>query len=165
MQADVADDTEHRIGFEAALRRRKAEQRPVVPYRQRHQRDRRQREVDREDRARDELVRAWHVSRRVPRLLGEVGDRLHPRVRDHRDRDPEEELAPGRRDAEVDVADQDVRVEDQRGPDQHEQELRREVEDGEDDVEPCRLPQPEDVQRDEDRDHRRAADDVPGRRP
>ena len=50
---------------------------------------------------------------RVPRLFGEVRDGLDPGVGDHRDRDREEEVLPGRRDAEVDVRGQDVRAEDE----------------------------------------------------
>ncbi len=165
VQADVVDDPEHRV-VGVAARRVLAEERVVAPagdavHRQRHQRDRRQRQVDREHRAGDVLVGERHVARRVARLLREVGDRLHPGVGDHPDRDREEELAPFRRDAEVDPGDQDVRVEDQRRAERDEQHLRREVDHGEHDVQPHRLPDPEHVERDEQQDHDRAADDVP----
>ena len=55
-----------------------------------------------------------------------------------------------------------MRVEDQREADDHEQELRGEVDDGEEDVETRRLLDPDDVQRDERDDDDHAADDVPG---
>ena len=58
-----------------------------------------------------------------------------------------------------------VRAEDQRETDQHEQQLRREVDDREEDVQACRLADADDVQQHEHRDHDRAADDVPGVRP
>src|SRR6476661_3639870 len=96
----MLDEAEHGIVLEAALARREAEQRLVAPvhrllHRQRGERDQRQREVDREDGDRNPGDRAWDVSRRVARLLGEIRDRLDPGVRDHRDRDREEEVLPG----------------------------------------------------------------------
>ena len=47
------------------------------------------------------------------RLLRHVRDRLDPRVGDHPDRDPEQEVAPRRRGAEVHLVDEQLRVEDE----------------------------------------------------
>ena len=130
-------------------------------HRERRERDQRQREVDREDGDGDEADRARDVPRRVARLLGQVRDRFDPGVGDHRHRDRDEERAPGRRDAPVDVVDEDRRAEDEDEADDHEQELRREVDDRERDVQSRGLLDPDDVQGDEQDDHDRAADDVP----
>ena len=117
VQAEVVDEAEHRDRSRSRPRRRQPEQRRSSPsvllHRQRGERDQRQREVDREDGARDQLDRTRDVSRRVARLLGEVRDGLDAGVGDHRDRDREREVRPRRRDAPVDVrgAD-DVRAED-----------------------------------------------------
>ena len=163
--AEVLDEAEHRVVREA-LRRVDAEQRLVVArarlvHRERGERDRGQREVDDEDGDRDEPDRAGDRAQRVARLLGEVRDGLDPGVGDHPDRDREEEVPPGRRDPEVDVLLQDVRAEDEDEADQHEQHLRREVDHREQDVQLRRLLDPDDVQRDQEHDHDRAADDVP----
>jgi hypothetical protein len=62
----------------------------------------------------------------------------------------------------VDVlGEDDVRVEDQHEPDHDEEELGREVDDGQEDVEVRRLLDPDDVQKDEEDDHDHTADDVP----
>ena len=127
----------------------------------RGERDQREREVDREDRTCDELVRVRHGPDRVARLLGEIRDGLDTRVREHRDRDRDREVRPRGRDAPVDVVDEDLRAEDEREADDHEQDLRREVDDCERDRELRRLLHADHVQRDEHDDHDRAADDVP----
>src|SRR2546421_5480705 len=162
--AEVLDEPEHRVVREA-VRWRQAEHRLVVAVDQMHrhggERDQRQREVDGEDRDRDHDDRARDAPHRVACLLREVRDGLDPRVGDHRNRDREQEVAPGRRRAEVDVRHEDVRAEDEREAEQHEQDLRGEVDPGEPDVDPCRLLDPDDVQPDEKDDDDRAADDVP----
>ena len=153
VQAEVLDQAEHRVVREPALLGRQSEARLVLavhqPHRERGERDHRQREVDREDGDRDEPDRARDVARRVAGLLREVGDGLDPGVGDHRHRNRHEEGAPRRRDSPVDVVGEDARAEDQDEPDDHEQELRGEVDDGEEDVQPCRFLDPDDVQPDE----------------
>ena len=69
---------------------------------------------------------------RLARLLGEVGDRLEARVGEHRERQREGEVVPGRRHAEDGPLRERVRREEQCEPEDHEQELRREVEPGDD---------------------------------
>ena len=133
--------------------------------RKRRQRDPRQGEVDREHGDGHPRDRARDVLRRVACLLCEIRDGLDPRVRDHRDRNREREVRPGRRDAEVDVRAEAVRAEDQREPDSDQKQLRGEVDQREEDVESRSLLDPDDVDRDEDDDHDGAADDVPRIRP
>ena len=163
--AEVLDHAEHRVVLEAALLRVEREERRLVAvdqvHRQRRERDERQREVDREDGDRDEPDRARDRPHGVARLLGEVRDGLDPRVGDHPHRDREEELAPGRCRAEVDVVDERRGAEDEEEAEQHEQQLRAEVDEREDDVQLRRLLDADDVEGDEHDDHRRAADDVP----
>ncbi len=166
LDPEVLHDAEDRIVREAALLRGQAEVRDPVAVgvlvdRQRRERDERQREVDREDGARDELVRLRDVAGRVARLFGEVRHRLDAGVREHRDRDRDEELAPRRCDAELDVVDEDLRAEDQDEADDHEKRLRREVDHREQDVQVRGLLDADDVDPDEEDDHDRAADDVP----
>ena len=129
---------------------------------QRRERDQRQREVDGEHGARNPRDRPRNVARRIAGLLREVGDRLDAGVRDHRNRDREQELAPRRCDSPVEVRrEDDVRMENEREPDQHEQELRREVHDGQKDVQARRFLDPDDVEQDEHGDDDCSADDVP----
>ncbi len=154
----MLDDPQHRVAGEAALVLADAEQRLVgavrgLRDRQRAQRDRRQQRVDREDGDHDAVDRARDRRRLVSGLLGHVRDRLDAGVGDHRDGDRDDEVLPGRRDPEVDVVHEDLRREDEHEPEHHEQELRREVGDGEQDVEPRRLLDAEDV------DHRQQRDD------
>ena len=99
---------------------------------------------------------------RLLRLLGHVRDRLDPGVGDHADRDPEGEVPPGRRRAEVDLADQQVRVEHEDDPDDDEQDLGEQVGDREHEVEPSRLLGALDVEQREQPDQDDAADHVPG---
>ena len=65
----------------------------------------------------------------------------------------------------MDVLDQHLGAEDEREADDHEQDLRREVDDRERDREPRRLLHADDVERDEHHDDDHAADDVPRVRP
>ncbi len=95
------------------------------------------------------------------RLLGHVRDGLDAGVGDHRHRDRDDEVAPGRRRAEVNVRLQDVRAEHRDEADHHEQRLRAEVGQRQEDVQPGRLLHPDDVDRDQEPDHDGAADDVP----
>ena len=164
-EPEVLHEPEDRIvGVPALLRRQREQRRQLAVdhlHRQRRQRHERQRQVDREDGARDELVGVGNAPRRLARLLGQVGDGLHPRVGEHRDRHREREVRPGRRDAPVDVVDEDRGAEDEEHAEQHEEHLRREVEHREHDRELRRLLDADDVERDEDHDHDGAADDVP----
>jgi hypothetical protein len=83
-----------------------------------------------------------------------------PRVGDHRDRQGEDQLRPRRRRAEVHLVDQQARVEHEDEADDREDDLRREVEHGQAEVELRGLPEAADVERRQQRDHRDAADDV-----
>ena len=162
----MLDEPEHGVVLEAALARRQPEHRLVSVrrflHRQRGQGDQRQGEVDREDGGRDPGDRARDVTRRVARLLGEGRDGLDARVRDHRNRDREQEMPPRRSDSPVQVRrEDDVRMEDEREADHHEQQLRGEVDDGEEDVQARGLADPDDVQHHEQRDDAHSADDVP----
>ena len=125
------------------------------------ERDQRKRQVDREDGGCNELVGIRHGPRRLACLLGEVGDRLHARVREHRDRHGEREVRPGGGDAPVDVVDEDRRAEDEEEAEEDEQDLCGEIEDRQHDRELRRLLDADDVQRHEDDDHPRPGDDVP----
>ena len=62
----------------------------------------------------------------------------------------------------MDVAAQRARAEDENEADHDQQHLRGEVHDGQEDVDARRLLDADDVERDEQDDHDRAADDVPG---
>ena len=97
VQAEVLDQPEHGVVLEAE-RRALAQLGHVMPADvddgHRRERDPRQREVDREDGDRDPGDRARDRADRVPRLLGQVGDRLDPGVGDHRHRDREQEARP-----------------------------------------------------------------------
>ncbi len=63
----------------------------------------------------------------------------------------EQEVVPRRRDTPMDVRRQRRGAEDEHEAQQHQQQLRREVDDGEHDVEAGRLLDADDVQRDEQR--------------
>ena len=168
VQAEVLDKPEHRIVLEA-VRRRLPKLRHVVRAlmddRHRRERDPRQREVDREDRDRDPRDRAWNRAHRVARLLGEVRHRLDSRIGDHRHGDREQERAPRRRDAEMDVPPEQVGVEDEEEPEPDQQKLRREVDHGENDVQLRRLLDTDHVQADQQPRQDDADDDVPRIRP
>src|SRR4029078_13681257 len=101
-------------------------------------------------------------ARRVACLLREVGDGLDPGGGDYHHRDRKEELIPGRRLAPVDVRLQDLRAEDEREAHAHEKEVRGEVDEREEDFDPRRLLDPDDVEEDETDDDGGAHDDVPG---
>ena len=165
LEPEVLDDAEDGVVRVPALLRGERQQRRQLPVDlldgQRGERDEREREVDREHRPGDELVRGRDRAHRVAGLLGEVGDGLDAGVREHRDRDRDREVRPRRRDAPVDVLDERLGAEDEREADDDEQELRREVDHRERDREPRRLLHADDVQRDEHDDHDRAAHDVP----
>ena len=144
VDAHVVDQAQHRVVGEAALLRAQPQGGGVdavgpLRHRQRGQRDRREREVDREHRDRDEGDRARDVPRRVARLLGEVRDRLDAGVGDHRDRDRQEEVGPGRRDAERDVVNQVWGLKIRTNPRITRSAWVREVDDREHDVEACGL--------------------------
>ena len=166
LDAEVLDDAEDRIVRVAPLLRRQRQQRRQLAadldHRQRRERDQRQREIDREDRQRDELVGVRDVLDRVPDLLGEVRHGLDPRVGEHRHRDRDRKVPPRRRDAEVDVVDEDLGAEDEHEAERDEQHLGREVDHRERDREARRLLNADDVEDDEGDDDDDPADDVPG---
>ncbi len=163
--AQVFDHAENRIVGEPALLGGQCEQRRQLPvdllHRQCRQRDERQGQVDRKDGPRDELVGIRHAASRLTCLLRKVGDGLHPRIGEHCDRHGDREVRPGRRDAPVDVVDEDRRTEHEEEPEEHEEHLRREIDHREDDRELRGLLDTDDVETHENRDHDRAADDVP----
>ena len=156
LEPDVLDHAENRVVRITALLGRKREQGRELAVDHRHgerrERDERQREVDREDRSRDELVRVRHGASRIAGLLGEIGDGLDAGVGEHRHGNRDREVRPGRRDAPVHVVDEHVGAEHERETDDHEQDLRGEVHDGQRDRQLRRLLHADDVQRDENDD-------------
>ena len=74
------------------------------------------------------------ASAQLARLLGQVGDGLEPRVGEHGERKREREVVPGRGDAEVGSLRERVGRDDEREAEDDEQELRREVEPGDDEA-------------------------------
>ena len=117
-------------------------------------------EVDDEDRHQHEVDGAGYVTIRVRRLLRHVGDGLDARVGDRADRDAVDEVRPGGRHAEVDLLDQHLRRKQQHHADDHEEDLRAEVEQRQDDIEARRLLDAEDVERHQEEDRDDAADGV-----
>jgi hypothetical protein len=164
-EAEPLDDPEHGVVLVAALLGRQREERGLLAVdlldRQRRERDGRECEEDREHRDRRHQVGARDVADRVARLLGEIRGGLDPGVRDHPDRDREEEVSPGGRRAPLDVLDEDLGAEHEHEADQDEEELRREVDDRERHVQRRGLADPDDVQPDEHEDDGGAGDDVP----
>ena len=163
-EPEVRHDSQHRVVGEL-----RAEVRRVLavhlPHGHRGKRDHRQQRVEADDRQDDQLDGARNRHRGLLGLLGHVRDRLDPRVGDHPDGDPEREVAPGRRDAEVDLAHQQVGVEHEDDPDPDEDDLRREVGDREHEIEPRRLLGALDVERREQRDESDPEDHVGGALP
>ncbi len=106
----------------------------------------------------DRECRSRHRSPRVLGFLGKVGDGLDACVGDHRDGDAREEVAPGRRDAPVDVAEDGPEVEQEDQAEDHEHHLGDQVGQRKHQVERARLLDPDDVDDDEEGDqgHRRA---------
>ena len=93
-------------------------------------------------------------------LLRQVRDRLDPGVGHHRDRDAGEEASPRRRDAEVDVVQHGLDVEDQDQAEDHEHELGDQVGEREHQVEDARLLDADDVDHDQKADQERGRADV-----
>jgi hypothetical protein len=118
-------------------------------------------EVDREHGDRNPGDRPRDRTHRVACFLGEIRNGLDAGVRDHRDRDRKQERAPRRCDAEMDVLRQHVRMEDQEEPEPDEQQLRREVDHRQEDVEPGCLLNADDVEADQQPGEREPDDDVP----
>ncbi len=159
-EADVLDDAEHRVVGERGPELGRVVAVGLARHRHRRERDRRQQRVE-ADHGRDHHPgAAGDRARGVARLLGHVRDRLDPGVRDHPDRDAEREVAPARHGAEVDLADQQVGVEDEREADRDERDLGQQIGDREHDVEARRLLGPLHVQRRQQRDHADAEEDV-----
>jgi hypothetical protein len=107
-----------------------------------------------------EVDRLGDLRAGVPGLLGHVGDRLDAGVGEHRQRQREDQLAPAGRDAEVHLVDQQRGVEHQEHAHGHQQHLRAQIHDREDEVELGGLPQSADVQHRQRGHHDQAADDV-----
>ncbi len=129
-----------------------------------HHRETGERHADVDDEDDDDHVvdGTRHVAPRVRRLLGHVGDGLDARVGDRADGETVEELLPGRRDAPVDLLEQDPGLEQQHEGDGHDEELGGQVEHGEDDVEPRRLLDADHVDDDQGGGDEDAADGVVG---
>ncbi len=159
VQPESRDDAEHGVVFV-----RRAEfgdvVAAVVHHRQRGQRDDRDAGVHAEHGDQHEVDGLGYVVAGVLGLLGHVGDRLDPGVGDHRDRQREDQLRPGRRHSEMDLVDEQRRVQDEHEPEPDQQDLRAEVGDGEEQVEFGRLAETADVQRGEQHDRDQPADDV-----
>ena len=92
---------------------------------------------------------------RLPRLLGEVRDRLEAREGEHRERQREREIVPARRDPDVDPGRERVGREDEREAEHDEQELRREVERRDHERRRVQLRPPHEADRRDRGDHRR----------
>ncbi len=159
-------DPEHRIACEATLVFGQAELGDVLAAdlldRQRRQRDRGQQRVDGEHGDHHALDRLGNRLGLVLGLLGHVRDRLDAGVRDHADRDRDEEVLPLRRYAEVDVLGEDPRIEDEEQTGDDHQQLRKEVRDREADVDPGRLLDAAHVHQRQHDDQADREDDVPG---
>ena len=112
-----------------------------------HDREAGERHADVHDQDHDDDVvdGAWYVSPRIGRLFGHVRDRLDARVRDGADGEAIQEIAPGRRYTPDDLVDQQTRREQQHQRDDHDEDLCREVEQREDDVEACGLFDADDI--------------------
>ena len=110
-----------------------AERRLAVLNRERGETDGRDcgRDHDDEPDRREEAPRQRPA--RLAGLLGEVGDRLEARVGEHRQRQGEGEVVPGRRHPEVGALRERIRGEEQCEAENHEQQLGRQVEPGDDD--------------------------------
>jgi hypothetical protein len=107
-----------------------------------------------------EVDRARHVVARVLGLLGHVRDGLDAGVREHRDRQREDQLRQARRGAEVHLMDQQRGIEHEHRTEQDHQDLRAEVGDGEHEVHPRRLTETADVEHHQQRQHDERGDDV-----
>ena len=159
-QPEVLHDPEDRVVGEFGAENGAVVARGVLGHRHCRERHDRDQHVEHEDGDHHQADAARDRPRGIARLLGHVRDRLDPRVGDHPHGDPEREVPPARRDAQVDVVDQDVRAEHEDDPDAHQDDLGAQVPDGEDQVEPGGLLRSLDVQRREDRDDHDAAEDV-----
>ena len=134
--------------------------RAMAEHGQRRQRHHRHARVHAEHCDQDVVDRPRHVPARVDRLLGHVRDGLDPGIGEHRQRQREDQVRVRRRRAEIDLVDEQRRVQDQHRADGDDQHLRGEVEHREDEVEVRRFPEPPDVQPGQGRDHDQAADHV-----
>ena len=165
-EAEVRDDPEHRVVL-VAVRRRLPEQRvrpgAVADHRQRRQRHHGHPGVHAEHRDQDVVDRQRHVPARVARLLGHVRDGLDPGVGEHGQRQREDQMRVARRRAQVDLVDEQRRVQHEYRADADDQDLGGQVEHSEHEVEVRGLADPADVQPGEQRDHDQAADHVSGR--
>jgi hypothetical protein len=161
---EARDDAEHRVVGIATFLRWKSEQRLELAidleHGQRGQRDEGEGEVDREHGKRDELVRLRNLSRRIANLLREVRHGFDPCVRQHRNGDRDEKLLPSGGYPEADVVDEDTRAQDEDEAEDDEECLRREVDDGQEDVHPSGFANADDVDADEDDDDDGADHDV-----
>ena len=127
--------------------------------RQGHEADR---DVDQDDEPDPGKEAARQVASRLARLLGEVRHRLEPRVGEHRQRQGEGDLVPGRLGADRDSARERVPREEQREAERHEAELRDEVEHGDDDPVAVEGRATEQADHSDADDHADRDDQVPG---
>ena len=164
----LLDDPQHRVAGEAAFIFGKPEQGLVGAVRLLGDRKGRegyrgQQRIYGEDGDNHTVDRLGHRDRLVLGLFGHVGDRFDTGVGDHPERDGQQELRPRRRNPELDVRHEHVGREDQHEAEDDEEELRREVDQGEGDVDAGRLLRPENVDCGKHRDYDDRGDDV-GRR-
>ncbi len=110
----------------------------------------------------DQVDGLRHLLAGVGGLLGHVRHGLDPRIGEHRQRQGEDQFFPCRGHAEVDLVDQQRGVQHQHRTHRHQQDLRAQVDDREDEVQLRRLAQAPDVQSGQRDDDDQAADNVAG---
>ena len=156
-ERDVRPERVHDPHQRRAQPRRAELRRPVRRRkgRQPDQRDQHRHEDDGSD-AEEEAPR--QVASRPANLLGEVRDRLEPRVREERERQRERDLVPRGLRADVEPARERARREEEREAEQHEQQLRHEVEQRHDEAEGVKTRPPHQAH-DRDRGDHDTADD------
>jgi hypothetical protein len=101
--------------------------------RERAERDERDSDVDQHDEPDPGEEAPREVAPGLARLLGEIRDRLEAGVRQHRQRQRKQDLVPARVRPDGDVVGKRVAGEQEREAEHDEQQLRQQVEDGDDD--------------------------------
>ena len=128
---------------------------------ERRQPDDRDRDVERDDDADRAQQAAPDVDAGTARLLREVGNRLEPRVREHRERQREREVRPAGLGADRHPFRQRVGREQEREPEHDDEDLGHEVEHGDGNPDQVQPGAPEEADERDARDHEHADDDVP----
>ena len=141
---------------------RRAERRVAVLDRERREPDDRDQHVDHDHRAERAEEAARQVAARLAGLLGEVRDRLEPRVGEHRERQREGELVPGRRGADRDPVRQQVAGEEEAEAEHDEHQLGDEVDDRDGEPDPVEARPADEPDRRDPGDDPDRRDDVPG---